>query len=165
MMSVKTAPGGATATRAPRDYGLPLGEYRALPDADAAGITEEIIRDVVSEFYRRVRDDDRLGPVFEARIHDWDAHLVRMVDFWSAALLRSGRYSGRPVQAHRAIPGIAAADFDRWIELFERTVHDLCPTGQAEAFLVRALRMRNGMIMVLGLGPGLGEESPMGPVD
>jgi hemoglobin len=103
------------------------------------------------EFYRRARRDGRLGPVFEAHVHEWDAHLARMTDFWSAALLRTGRYSGRPVERHRLIGGLTAGHFDHWFELFEETVRDLCPPGQAKAFLVRARRMRVGMTMVLGL--------------
>lgn len=143
--------GGDAATITSRRYGLPLSERPALPDADAAGITEAVIRDVVVEFYRRARRDDRLGPIFAAHVRDWDVHLARMVDFWSAALLRTGRYSGRPVERHRSVAGIAAGHFDRWIERFEETVRDLCPPPQAEAFLVRAHRMKEGMIMVLGL--------------
>jgi hemoglobin len=125
-----------------------------LPDADAEGITEEVIRDVVAEFYRRARRDGRLGPVFEAHVHEWEVHLARMNDFWSAALLRTGRYSGRPVERHRSIDGLTAGHFGRWVELFEDTVRDLCPPRQADAFLVRARRMRDGMIMVLGLDGG-----------
>lgn len=151
-MSDSTASGGAAVRPAPRAYGLPLSERPALPDADAEGITEEIIRDVVVEFYRRARRDDRLGPVFEARVQSWDVHLARMTDFWSAALLRTGRYAGRPVERHRSISEITAGHFDRWIELFEETVRDLCPPKQAEAFLIRARRMRDGMIVVLRLG-------------
>ena len=75
-----------------------------------------------------------------------------MTDFWSAALLRTGRYSGRPVEQHRAIDGLSRGHFDRWIELFEATVRDLCPAREAEAFLVRARRMRDAMTKVLGLG-------------
>ncbi len=134
-----------------RDYSLPLSGQRGVPHADAEGITENLIHDVVVEFYRRARRDDRLGPVFETYIANWDFHLARMTDFWSAALLRPGRYSGRPVEQHRSISGLSAGHFDRWIELFEETVRDICPAVQAEAFLVRALRMRDGMIMVLGL--------------
>ena len=109
---------------------------------------------MVVEFYRRARRDERLGPVFEAHVDEWDAHLSRMTDFWSAALLRTGRYSGRPVERHRSIGSLAAGHFDRWVELFEETVRDLCPPRQADAFLVRARRMRDGMIMVLGLDGG-----------
>jgi hemoglobin len=126
-------------------------EGAGVPHPDAEGITEDLIRDVVAEFYRRARRDERLGPVFEIHIHDWNAHLARMRDFWSAALLRTGRYSGNPVQRHRSIDGLSAAHFDRWITMFEATVGDLCPPRKAEAFVVRARRMREGMMKVLRL--------------
>lgn len=142
-------PGAVVAT--PSRYGLPISGRPGLPDADAAGITEALIRDVVEEFYRRARNDALLGPVFDARVHDWDHHLDQMHDFWSTALLRTGRYSGRPVEAHRPIPGLAAGHFRRWLALFEATVYDLCPLKQADAFLVRAHRMRDGLISVLRL--------------
>jgi hemoglobin len=134
-----------------RSYGLALTEGVAGPHADASGIDEDQIRAVVEEFYRRARRDERLGPVFERHVADWGHHLGRMVDFWSAALLRSGRYSGRPVERHRPIAGLAAGHFDRWIALFEVTVRDLCGATEAEAFLARARRMRDGMTKVLGL--------------
>ena len=117
-----------------------MTEGIGVPHADAEGITEDRIRAVVVEFYRRARRDDQLGPVFETHVEEWDGHLARMTDFWSAALLRSGRYSGKPVEQHRAIDGLSLGHFDRWIELFEATVHDLCSDREAEAFLVRALR-------------------------
>jgi hemoglobin len=126
-------------------------ELAGVPHEDAVGITEDLIRDVVEEFYRRARRNERLGPVFETHIDEWEAHLSRMTDFWSAALLRSGRYSGRPVEQHRLIDGLSNEHFCQWIELFEATVRDLCPPQQAEAFLVRAGRMRDGMTRVLGL--------------
>src|SRR5262249_21275438 len=111
-MKTHSASGGADAVTAPtRPYGLSLSERPALPDADAEGIDEDLIRDVVAEFYRRARRDGRLGPVFEAQVNEWDAHLARMNDFWSAALLRTGRYSGRPVETHRRIGGLSARHF------------------------------------------------------
>jgi hemoglobin len=132
-------------------YGLSMTEQAGTPHHDAEGITQKLIHDVVVEFYERARRDTQLGPVFDARVDDWEAHLSRMTDFWSAALLRTGRYSGRPVEHHREIPSLTARHFDRWVELFEATVRDLCPPRDAEAFLVRAQRMRDGMTMVLGL--------------
>ena len=145
-----------SASQAVHPYGLPITEGLGVPHADAEGITEEVIRAVVVEFYRRARRDDQLGPVFEMHVHSWDEHLARMTDFWSAALLRTGRYSGRPVERHREIDGLSAGHFDRWVELFEDTVSDLCPPREAEAFLVRARRMREGMTKVLGLVAGSG---------
>jgi hypothetical protein len=87
-----------------RSYGLSMTEEAGTPHHDAEGITQKLIHDVVVEFYERARRDTQLGPVFEARVDDWEAHLSRMTNFWSAALLRTGRYSGRPVEHHRAIP-------------------------------------------------------------
>lgn len=145
---------GAVGSPLPRPYALPVTEAVGVPHADAEGITEELIRDVVVEFYRRARRDSRLGPVFEARVHEWETHLARMTDFWSAALLRTGRYSGKPVEVHRAIDDINEGYFDRWVELFESTVCDLCPPQKAGAFLSRARRMRDAMTKVLGLTDG-----------
>ena len=136
-----------------RRYGLPVTEGASIPHPDAEGITEEVIHNVVVEFYRKAREDELLGPVFEAHIHEWETHLARMIDFWSAALLRTGRYSGRPVERHRAIDRLRADHFGRWIELFESTVRELCPTRQADAFMVRARLMRQGMTRVLGMEP------------
>src|SRR5690349_5856166 len=70
---------------APRPYALATAEAVGVPHADAVGITEDWIRAVVDEFYRRARRDDQLGPIFAAHIDDWDQHLARMADFWSAS--------------------------------------------------------------------------------
>lgn len=134
---------------AARSYRLRMTEHVGIPHEDAEGIDETMIRKVVDEFYRRARLDDRIGPIFESRIGDWDFHLARMADFWSSALLRSGRYSGHPVVVHGTIPGLNHGHFDRWIELFEVVVRDICPPPQAEAFLTRAQRMRTAMTKVL----------------
>ncbi|MDR3623126.1 MAG: group III truncated hemoglobin [Paludisphaera borealis] len=142
---------GAVGSPPTRSYGLPMTEGVGVPHADAHEITVELIHDVVVEFYQRARLDEKLGPVFDRRVHDWDVHLGRMTDFWAAALLRSGRYSGRPVERHRAIEELRGDHFRRWVELFEATVRDLCTPRQADAFVVRALRMREGMTKVLRL--------------
>lgn len=151
-MELQTAARVMVGAPSPRSYGLPVTEGVGTPHADAEGITEELIRDVVVEFYRRARRDGRLGPVFELHVNDWQVHLARMTDFWSAALLRTGRYSGRPVEQHRSINGLNDGHFGRWVDLFEATVRDLCSPREADAFLVRAQRMRDGMTKVLSLG-------------
>jgi hemoglobin len=134
-----------------RSYSLPIHSYVALPNDDDEGVTEVMVRSVVVEFYRRALRDTQLGPIFDAQIADWPEHLDRMTDFWSAALRKTGRYTGNPVEGHRRVPSLAAGHFDRWITLFEQTVRDLCPPREAEAFLVRALRMRDAMSKILGL--------------
>jgi hemoglobin len=128
-----------------------MTEGAGVPHPDADDVTVELIRAVVVEFYLRARLDEKLGPVFDRYVQDWDVHLGRMTDFWAAALLRSGRYSGRPVERHRGIEELGGAHFRRWVELFEATTRDLCTPKQADAFNIRARRMREGMTKVLGL--------------
>ena len=80
--------------------------------------TEEEIRTLVHDFYDDVRQDALLGPIFNSRIHDWDAHLAKLVDFWSSILLRTGRFNGAPMPMHAAMPGLTAGLFQRWLALF-----------------------------------------------
>jgi hemoglobin len=68
-----------------------------------------------------------------------------MADFWSSALLRTGRYSGHPVEEHRKISELADGHFDRWIALFEDTANALCPPVAAAHFIERARRIADSL--------------------
>ena len=68
--------------------------------------TEDDIREMVERFYGMVRADGRLGPIFEAHIDDWDAHLIKLRDFWSSMLLRTGRFTGAPMPKHIGLPDL-----------------------------------------------------------
>ncbi|MGR3758113.1 MAG: group III truncated hemoglobin [Tranquillimonas sp.] len=123
-----------------------IREARSLrPEATArlireTGLTEEVLTRLVHGFYDRVRDDPLLAPVFAARIVDWPPHLDRMVDFWSSVMLMTGRYRGTPVQAHLPLP-LDAAHFERWLTLFARTAHEVCPPEGAAHIVDRAQRI------------------------
>ena len=58
------------------------------------GIDEAIIQRLVHAFYDSMRADTVLGPIFSARIVDWEPHLQRMCVFWSSVTLMTGRYQG-----------------------------------------------------------------------
>jgi hemoglobin len=106
-------------------------------------VKEADIRRFVLQFYAAVRKDPELGPIFDSRIADrWDAHLGRMVDFWSSVLLASGRYSGNPLATHAAIPGLEPRHYDRWLDLFEDTLREVLDERHAVDVLARARRMR-----------------------
>ena len=45
------------------------------------GIDEAMIQRLVHGFYSRIRIDPVLGPIFAARIKEWDPHLARMCAF------------------------------------------------------------------------------------
>ena len=104
------------------------------------GITEAMIERLVHSFYARVREDEMLGPIFEARIKNWEPHLAQMCAFWSSVALMSGRYHGAPMPKHLPLP-VDASHFDRWLALFEATAKEICPPVAAEHFIERARRI------------------------
>ncbi len=111
----------------------------------ACGISEPMIRDLVDAFYARVRADDLLGPIFEHHVTNWPDHLAKLTDFWSSVTLMSGRYKGRPMPVHAAIPNIAQSHFERWLELFRTTAQECCPPGAAALFIDRAERIAESL--------------------
>jgi hemoglobin len=83
--------------------------------------TEQEIADMVHRFYAAVRRDALLGPIFSARVKDWDHHLTKLVDFWSSILRGTRRFSGTPMPKHVALPDLSAESFERWLSLFRAT--------------------------------------------
>jgi len=117
------------------------------------GIDDAMIDRLVRAFYARVRSDALLGPIFEARIRDWEPHLQRMCAFWSSVALMSGVYHGSPMAMHMRLP-VDAAHFDRWLALFEDTAREICPPVAAEHFIERAERI--GESLELGIAGSRG---------
>lgn len=115
-------------------------------------ITEALIGELVDTFYSRVRQDPVLAPVF-ARVTDWDEHLTKLRAFWSSVTLMSGRYHGRPMQAHFPLP-IGTQHFDRWLALFEQTAADVCPPAAAAVFVEKARRIADSFEMALATQRG-----------
>lgn len=118
------------------------------------GIDEPMIRRLVHTFYERICADAVLGPIFVARIADWPAHLERMCAFWSSVTLMSGRYHGRPMQAHAPLP-VDGNDFDRWLALFEQTARAVCPTAAADLFIAKARTIAESLELGIATHRGL----------
>ena len=89
-------------------------------------IEAPIIDGVVREFYARIRLDLLLGSIFSNRNTAWEPQLLKMVEFWSSAILISGRYHGHPMAKHRDL-AVTVTHFDRWLSVFRDTLRDLCP--------------------------------------
>ena len=103
--------------------------------------SEDEVTLLVHRFYARVREDELLSPVFARHVDDWPAHLSQLVDFWSAMLRGTRRFSGAPVQRHNALPGLDAAMFARWLALFRQTTGELENTGMAHVAMGMAERV------------------------
>lgn len=114
--------------------------------AEGQFLDEALIERLIRRFYDNVRDDEVLGPIFAARITDWETHLQRMFAFWSSVTLASGRYHGQPMVKHAKLP-IDARHFDRWLAIFESTTHEICSPEVAAVFMNRAHRIATSLEM------------------
>lgn len=112
--------------------------------ASRTGIDESMIEKLVGTFYQRIQADPILGPIFAAKIADWDHHIQKMCAFWSSVALLTGRYHGQPMQAHLNLP-VDRSHFDRWLALFERTAAEVCPPPAAIHFVERARRIADSL--------------------
>ncbi len=121
---------------------------------ERTGIDERMIEQLVRGFYSRVREDELLGPVFDARIQDWEPHLQRMFAFWSSVVLGSGVYSGQPMRMHLPLP-VDARHFDRWLELFGKTACDLFGEQVAQHFIEPARRIATSLELGIASSQGL----------
>jgi len=122
-------------------------------------IDESLIMELMRAFYAKVRVDPLIGPIFNARIQEWEPHLVRIAAFWSAVMLRSGRYQGQPMRLHLPLP-IDATHFDRWLKLFEATAREVCAAPVAEQFTQRARTI--GRSLEMGVAAADGVMLPLG---
>jgi hemoglobin len=120
----------------------------AAPDREG-----EIAR-LVERFYEVARCDPVLGPIFERHVADWERHLATMRDFWSAAVYRTGRYSGRPLDVHRRVGEIRGEHFPRWLALWERTVDEVVRSEARVPLKAFAARMASAMSTRMGPAPG-----------
>lgn len=126
---------------------MPISERRSELIADMmerTGIDGPMIERLVHTFYAKVRDDELLGPIFDARVANWDKHLERMCVFWSSVALGSGAYEGSPMRVHAPLP-VDAEHFDRWLSLFEETANEVCPPAAADHFVLRAKRIAQSL--------------------
>ena len=111
-------------------------------------VTESEIANLVDRFYAKVRQDDEIGPIFNANVENWDAHLALLKDFWSTVLLTSGRYKGNPLVAHFPLP-IEHKHFARWFQLFTQTANEVMSPEHARQVVHRAQLIAENMKRVL----------------
>jgi hemoglobin len=127
----------------------------------AAGVTEVMIRELVHAFYATVRRDPLLGPIFNAKVGNWDEHLTTLCRFWSSVTLLTGAYKGRPMVVRAALPDLDAAHFARWLALFKETAEEICPPEAAELFIDRSQRIAESL--KLGIDVQRGRGIPLAP--
>lgn len=99
----------------------------------------ETITLLVHGFYADVRRDALLGPVFEKALDGrWDAHLQRLVDFWSTVALGTRSFKGDVFGKHMALEGVTPAHFAAWVALWQQHTHRLFAPDVARDLQVAA---------------------------
>jgi hemoglobin len=119
-------------------------------------LSEAQIGALLDLFYTKVRADPELGPVFGREIADaeWPAHMATIRDFWSAVMLKSGRYRGNPLQVHKEIEGVSPELFKRWLALFDDACREMLAPDVAEAMHGRAVKIAESLKAGLFFRPG-----------
>lgn len=119
--------------------------------ATRMGLDDTFIDLMVEDFYTRVRQESRLGPIFEGAIgQNWESHLPKMKAFWGAIIFSDSRFNGSPVKTHQGLSNVAPDDFEIWLKLFRETLDDIAPTEEAKAFLTtRAERIAESLKMAM----------------
>ena len=105
-------------------------------------ISEESIKKLVDGFYDGVRKSEELGYIFENKIgtkkEDWQPHLQNMYDFWYSLMISSGKYKGNPMKKHKDLPTFPEEKFDKWLELFSKTAHNIYKDDIAKKFIEKS---------------------------
>ncbi len=128
-----------------------------------AALTENDLRELVTRFYGRIRQNAQLGPIFETAVDDWDAHIEVLTAFWSSIMFKSGRYKGNPFAAHTPFAGQLTPDhFATWLALWSETVRELFADPLASAFEEKAGRIAESLQAGLLFDPGA-TEAGQGP--
>lgn len=123
---------------------------KKMADAQAIGIDDALISNLVEHFYNAVRQDELLGPIFASRVLDWTPHLARMKDFWASITLESGRFRGNPMLKHIAIGELDQPHFDRWLALWRQTVGEVV-SDETAASQFRSAADRIAQSLLIGI--------------
>jgi hemoglobin len=117
---------------------------------DSAALEPRDIANLVDCFYEKVRRHPALGAVFNAAVHDWDAHKALLTDFWSSVALKTASYRGNAMAVHRAQP-IRAEHFEQWLALWRETTLEVLAPAHAAQMLEYAQRIGQSLRYGLGL--------------
>ena len=108
-------------------------------------ISEQEISELVDRFYAKVRQDEEIGPIFNAVVDDWPYHLALLKNFWSTVLNTTGRYKGDPMMKHLQL-SLDPPHFRRWLELFEETARETMQPDHAELVVAKAERIAQNFL-------------------
>ncbi len=110
--------------------------------------TKEDVFKIVDAFYAKLREDEMLGPIFNAQIKEWDKHLEKITGFWYQMIFQSrGHYYGNPIDVHVAVDKaaeyqITPKHFGQWLYYWINTIKDSFEGPLADQMISQARRMQ-----------------------
>ena len=101
---------------------------------------------LVDTFYKKIRKDSLLGPIFHAHITDWPEHLEHLTDFWETNLFFIRKFKGNPMLKHQLVDAqsgntINEQHFGIWLNLWFQTIDELFIGERADIAKNRARSM------------------------
>ena len=145
---------GAPDAVAPPSAGI--GGSSGAPRRD---VEERDLHELLTAFYDTVELEPLLAPYFA--VVDMEAHMPRIVDFWSTLLWHTGRYSGNAFRPHLDMAGLTGEHFARWLSTLERTIDARFAGPSAERMKALGHRIAYSMQLRLGIPP-FEEDRPVG---
>ena len=114
----------------------------------------EDVYKLVSTFYAKVRDNEKIGYVFNEIIEDWPSHLEKLTDFWETNLFFVSKFRGNPMQAHVDVDrhfnnSIEQKHFGEWLNMWFETVDELFEGDRASIAKNRARNMASNLFMAV----------------
>lgn len=111
---------------------------------------------LVNTFYRKIRANELLGPIFNAHIaeHEWPAHLEKLTDFWETKIFGIPKFKGNPTLKHTRVDQnlnntIAPKHFEEWLRLWFETIDELFEGSLAERAKNAARKMGTGQYLAI----------------
>lgn len=115
-------------------------------------VGEEEVYIIVSLFYKKIRKDTLLGPVFKGMIEEenWEAHIRKLTNFWVTVLFGVKKYKGNPGMVHKRVGEkhsgpIGEKHFHRWLTLWSQTIDENYECVKAQYAKKAALQMSRGL--------------------
>ena len=92
---------------------------------------QEGIAQLLRHFYADVRQHQVIGPVFNARIKDWPAHLAKIGEFWARVTGGPSNYAGQMPAKHLGL-GLDPRHFAAWLQLWDANCRCYLKPREAE---------------------------------
>ncbi len=122
--------------------------------------TRADLENILTEFYKIAAVDARIGHHFAAL--DLEKHLPIIIDFWEKVLFGKAVYFGNPLAVHQILhekSPLELEHFQRWFEIFSRTIDEMFAGETAETAKLRAKMIAHSLGQNLNRANQLAPES------